>query len=834
MGGTRISKVEKISAQPITSLSAAIALALYGIPAATLAQQQPTASSAGSLGEITVTATRREQKLEEVPYSLTVISGEQIAKTGVTDIASLASQVPGLSLYDFGARLTAGTTPIIRGLNGTGESAERPFRSFEQSPVGMYIGNSPISGYFQLDDIQRIEVLRGPQGTLYGAGALGGALRIMPNAPEMGVYSGRIDASVGSLAHSSGTPFTAGGTLNLPLGDTLAFRVSGKYAYEPGFVDVYGIVQRDGSPLYGHPVLADPSDPVNSPAIYSGKRDWNFQKTFTGRASLAWKPIERFSAELAFIYSNLEGVGGPETNSTFKGGAYYIDPRITFPSGGEYQDFASFRQPYWRRTSLASLDLSFDAGFATLSSTTSYFKTVGLTQDEGTYNVAGYPGYGLYYAGTPLNPRFVYGQEFTDNEHAFTEEVRLVSKAGPDKSIDYVIGAFYEKQETGGNWYTTTPGSFERSVAQGCTAPYFYGASFPNCLLTIGPDDVPFLQFDKQDFQDKSVFGELTWHFVQHGQVTFGVRHFKQEFTDAQSYQDFTFPVYIPATPHDAPASKTTWKINPSYEYVDHQFVYATWSQGFRRGGANSVPLTGIFRESPLLAQYVPDSVNNYEIGLKGRSPAGLSYTVAAFDMRWDKPQISASLPSGNLAVYNGNTAESKGIELEMSGPLFVPGFTFTAGGAYTDAKLTSSFSLPANDGTASGNIVDGEITGTAGQRLPGSPRISAAATVTYEHPFPSGWDVSASLNGTYRGDVPLFLSQAQAAFRSPPIGLFNLSATVSRGSWKVGGYVTNLADRRVPLVPAVPRPILLDADLVSHELINPPRELGVRLGYKF
>jgi iron complex outermembrane receptor protein len=816
---------------PISSVGAAVFIALYGVPHPVSAQQ---ADLPDQLQEITVTATHREVALEAVPYSLSVVSSDDLERSGATDLASLAKDVPGLSMFDFGSRLSAATTPIIRGLNGTGESVTRPFRTFEQSPVGVYVGNSPIQGYFQLDDVQRIEVLRGPQGTLYGAGALGGAIRIIPNSPQLGVFSASLDASGGELAHSSGHPYTVGSTLNIPIGDTLAVRLTGKYAYEPGFIDVYGLVKRTGSPFYGAPVLADPSDPVNSPAIYGSKNDWNDQNTFTGRASLLWKPIDKFSAELAFIYSNLNGNGGPETNTLYPGGKYFIDPRITFPSGGPYQDFASFDQPYWRRTSLGSLDLSYDAGFATVSSTSSYYTTEGVTQDEGTYGVGGFPGFNAYYSGNPLNPRFVYGQWFTDSAHTFTQELRLVSNTSPDKKLDYVIGLFYEKQETVGNWYTSTPGSSERSVAQGCTGYFYIGASFPNCLLHVGPNDTPFTQFDTQNFEDKSVFGELTWHFMEHGQITFGGRHFEQQFTDAQSYDDYTFQTYIPATPHSAPASKNTWKINPSYEYADHQFVYAIWSQGFRRGGANSVPLTGIFRESPMLATYAPDSVNNYEAGMKGRFENGFNYTAAVFDMRWDKPQISASLPSGNLAVYNGNTAESKGFELEVSGPLFLPGLTYMLGGAYTDAKLTSGFSYPANNGQDTGTIVPGLVTGTAGQQMPGSPKLALSGSIVYKRTLLPGYNWDVSMNSTYSSVVPLYLSTTQSQYKTPPFGLVNLDTNIRHNGWRVGAYVKNLADRRVNMVPSVVDPILIDQALATTELINPPREIGLRIGYQF
>src|SRR5271165_4322782 len=202
-----------------TSIAAAVFFTLYGAPRAALGDQPDVSSTA--LQEITVTATRRQETLEAVPYSLSVVSPEQLAAGGVTDLMSLSTQIPGLSMYDYGARFAGAVVPIIRGINATGSPA-RGFRSFEQAPVGTYIGNSPIDGYFQLDDLSRVEVLRGPQGTLYGAGALGGALRLIPNAPELNRFSGLIEGSSGRLDHSDGTPYTLKAMVNLPLGDVLA------------------------------------------------------------------------------------------------------------------------------------------------------------------------------------------------------------------------------------------------------------------------------------------------------------------------------------------------------------------------------------------------------------------------------------------------------------------------------------------------------------------------------------------------------------------------------------------------------------------------------------
>ena len=249
----------------MTPVSAAVFLAIYGPPNAALAQQA--APIAEQLSEVTVTATRRTQTLEAVPYSISVISGEQLEQSNVTDIASLASQVPGLSLYDYGARLVGATVPIIRGINA--DSEPRGFRTFEQAPVGTYIGNSPIDGYFDLQDLKQVEVLRGPQGTLYGAGALGGALRLIPNSPELGTWAGKLEAGGSRTEHSSGTGYILDGLINAPLGDTLAFRASAKYLYEPGFIDAYGLFKRNSTSFLGIPLEANPADPVTSPAIYS-------------------------------------------------------------------------------------------------------------------------------------------------------------------------------------------------------------------------------------------------------------------------------------------------------------------------------------------------------------------------------------------------------------------------------------------------------------------------------------------------------------------------------------------------------------------------------------
>ncbi len=812
------------------TVGAAVFLAIYSN--AIRAQQAPAAAqstaSVSALEEVTVTANRREQVLESVPYNLSVVSADQLAQSNVTDLASLSTTVPGLSMFDYGARFSAAAAPIIRGINATAE-ATRGFRTFEQNPVGTYIGNSPIDGYFQLDDLKQVEVLRGPQGTLYGAGALGGALRLIPNAPDTKAFAGNIEASGDRLAHSNGTGYAVKGMINVPLADTLAFRASAKYDYQPGFIDVHGLLQRSNNSLSGLPLLANPADPVASSGIYTSRADWNFQRTFTGRASLLWKPFEAFSAQLAFLHSNARGDGGPVVNPDYPGGTSPFDPKVTLPAGGHYQEFSQIDQPWSRNTNLTSLDVSYDAGFATLSSTSSYYTTSGGTLQDNTYDLAGIDSGAFlpYYAGTPTNPRFIYAQQFSDHAHTFTEELRLVSNTNPDHVFDYVLGVFYEKQTRVGAWTIAIPGSPERAAVLPCA---------PACDILAGPGDVNFQQIDTQNFQDKSVFGELTYHFLRHGQITLGIRHFSQQFTDAQSYVDYTFPTDIPATPHGSPASKTVGKVDPSYEYAAGHFVYALWSEGFRRGGANSVPLSGPFQESPALSTYKPDQTNNYEGGFKGRFANGLSYTVDVFYIDWDKPQISSSLPSGNLAVYNANKAASKGFEIESGGPLpLLHGLSYSVGYSYVDAKLTSDFSLPANVG---GVITPGALKGTKGEQMPGSPKNSLSAALVYDTIVTPGYDLSLSFNGVYRSAVKMQLAPtlgSATVLQSSSYEILNASASVRHQAWRVTAYVTNLLDKQEILVPPNQGTPANDlGGLANDYVVNPPREIGLRVGYSF
>lgn len=805
------------------------AVLAFGTSAA-LAQTTPAtgqASAASSsesslIEEIVVTAQRRESTLESIPYSISAISGDALAATGTTNLAGLANQMPGFAMQDRGRRFAGTDVPIIRGLNGS--ATDRPGTVFEQMPVGTYLGNSPVTGYFPIADVERIEVLRGPQGTLYGAGALGGAIRTIPVDPKLNQWAGEVSIEGRSLAHSSGKGYVASGLLNAPIGSIAAFRASAQYDYQPGFITQYGVQQRQGANyITDAPALANPGDVANSPSIYYTAKDANYTKVKSGRASLLIEPNDKFNVQLAYNVTKLNGINGPQDNPTYSGGPSFFDPRITLPASGEYESVGSTLQPYDRESHLGSLDLSYDAGFATLASTSTYYTTEGYTGTDNTVSVVVLPStYLAYYIGNPVNPRWVGTFGFTDHTRTFTQEVRLISKG--HQTIDYVVGAFYEHERRGQTWDIYEPGSRTQTEATG--GVLVNTDALGRSLTYTAPST----------FEEKAIFGEATWNISDRWQATAGARFFKQDFRQTERVD---VPLFAQTFEADTPASANDhiFKVDTTYEYADGQHVYATYSQGFRRGGANAFPLSGFYREPAEILQYVPDKANNFEVGFKGVFSNGARYSADVFYIDWKKPQIGVYTPV-NLwpVVINGSKAKSKGFEGEAHFPLFNPNVRLTLGYAYVNAKLTEDFCLPAGDGTGvpDSNVPCG-VFGSAGQTLPGTPKNSATATLTYTQHWGASRKITYVLNGSYKSAVLNALPNAAInAIYNPSYTLANASITWNEGdNWTFALSGRNIFDRRAVLGSPL-RSWPLIGNLGNAYTINTPREVGLRVSYQF
>lgn len=809
-------------------LATASCLGSLALGAPVVAQGQTQAAPSGGadiVGEIVVTASRRSETTTKLPFNISAYNPDQLARSNITNVAGLSSQVPNFVIQDQGARSEAQSVPIIRGLNASGNTGVAP--RYFQSPVGYYQDNAPITGSLPLMDLERIEVLRGPQGTLYGAGTLSGAVRLIANAPKLGQYSGYASASVSDLSKSSDTGYDFEGAVNIPVGDTLAFRVTAKHQYEAGYVDLHDIMRRQNDDyVSGAPILQNPADVANSSAVYFDEKDANHSKTSAVRGAVRWKPNDKFDLQASYSYAKTKGQGGPVDGHGYAGGPSPIDPRITLKPTGQYERSQATLEPFDRETRLGVVDVSYDLGFATLASTIAFGKTEGQSVADQTIALLGSP-YGVYYTGVPANPRAVVPISNTDRETSNTQEIRLVSNG--DGPIDYVVGTYFQQQKRRIGLGVYDPGADVYSAAAngGSTVPMALGGTY----VPLFANGLAYGQTTAQRFREYSLFGDLTWHVSDRWSVTGGARVFRQTF-DQKLHSDGSFFFLTVDAENSSKDTSKIFKLNTSYKLNDTNQVYATFSQGFRRGGANAFPLDGPVLEPAELLTYTPDKTNNFELGLKGRL-GGVRYSFDGFYVKWDKPQIDLTTPyTLTYVVVNGEEAVSKGIEFEASGSLGLPGLTFNGGFAYAKARLSKDFALPA--GSATGFVVPDAIYGSKGDRLPGAPDYSGSLTVNYERPVAKG-AMTFSLGADYRSNTVSDLPQTartQLLYVSPAYVLFRGSVSYRVNDWELTAYADNLTDQHVVMtgITRTPDSVQLLGGWGDYYFVNKPREIGLKL----
>ena len=815
--------------------------------AAAIAQQlgssrdSSSAQKSGQLEEIVVTAGRREVSISKAPYNVSAYGGDQIAASHISTVAELSREVPNFTIQDTGARASESSVPIIRGLNASQASGLFEGARNFQSPVGMYLGNSPMIGSLPLMDVERVEVLRGPQGTLYGAGTLAGAVRIVPVEPRLGGFSGEVNASVANVSHSDGKDFDVGGTFNLPLSETTALRLTAKRQRDAGFVDQHDVLRREGNNyLNGLPILENPGDIAGSPGVYFTQKDANWDATTAVRAQLLWMPTSELKLDVTYNYARVNGNGGPLDNHVYKGGPSPTDPRRILAPTGEYEISAAALEPFERKTHLGALDASYDMGFATLSGSFSFGRTNGSNVLSANRHILGIPVFTNYYAGNPINPRLVFNYANTDKNEVYTEEIRLVSN-GAGNFIDFVAGAFFQQQNRELGLFSYDPGSDAFTYPAYDADGNFLG-DFP---IALGPDSITLSQITKQKFREMAAYGNVTFNLTPRWQVTGGARLFHETFKAQENEniiiigESFNFPT------NSSSVTKPTFMLNTSYELSASMKTYATWSQGYRRGGANAfptgVPGTGICSipicEAPELIKYNSDTTNNFEVGLKGRAGA-VYFSAAVFYTRWSDPQIDLLTPYlGYSSVVNGRSATTKGVELEMSGPLGSTGLSFNLGFAYSRARLSEDFTLPAADGT--GGYSPNGILGKSGDRLPGAPDYSGSASLTYATNIGAASRLTTNLGVDYRGSTINDLTTINPISIISTTGgyaILHASVGLQSGKWNYSVYANNLTNRyvidSVGLGNSVQKQII--GNYGDTYYVGRPREMGLRVSYEW
>lgn len=734
-------------------LAAAIALALLGAGAD--AQTPPAEPATGGSGiqTVTVTAQGRRENILKVPYNISAVGGDDLAERQIVTQSDLLRGVAGASVVDRGARNAGVISGItLRGLN-VNDNALGDYQLSAVPTVSTYVNGTPIFANFLIKDLDRVEILRGPQGTLYGSGSMGGTLRYLTRRPELKKFSGELEGGLSKTAGSGGTNWSLDTVLNVPLGDTLALRVLGGRVDNAGVIDYPNVYNLDSK---GVPVA--PSGITNTAASYRSVADADTERIDYSRLSLLYKPGEAWSALLTYQQQS-DRIGGrrqPTRGSNGDGVPY-----------GRYENGSVQLEPSTRDVDLTSLELEFDLGFATLTSGSSHYDQKGNSVSENTGFYAKNRWLANYYYNYP---RPMASAERSYDDKAFVQELRLTSKTGG--VFDWVGGFFYMKQDLDATQF---------SYLRGLKA--WADVAVPADGVTTD-NDFSFVR--QQKYKESALFGELTWNVTPTLRLTGGLRHFKTDFSNDTTVG---VGVFSPVPIHTAFAnsdSGTLYKANVAYDLGPQQLLHGTISQGYRRGGANVVPLTGTFAESPAFQFFEPDRSTNYELGIKGRT-AGLRYSASLFYIDWRNIQLDTATPNwGFYAAQNGGKARSQGLELELSGQL-APSLRWSLGYALVDARLTEDV------GRADNRTI---VIATAGTRLPGTAKNTLNASL--EHTLPLGdlfW--TNRLSATAQGATENSISTS-ARFKQTWGGfaLWNLSSSIGGDKWSVTLYVKNLFNR--------------------------------------
>jgi len=760
-------------------LTTAITTAIIASTQASLGMAQDQANDAGdglAIEEVIVTATRRDQSLQDIPFNISSVNGDYIAKAGITDANELMREIPGVTVPDGGARAAeTNASVMIRGINIDPSSTDRTYLS--APTVSVYVGDTPMYANFMLRDIARVEVLRGPQATLYGSGSLGGTVRYIMNRPDPEAFVGSAYGELGTTDGSGGYNWNADVMINIPLSDTLAFRANGGRLDNDGVVDYPNVYKTDAS---GIPVPAG-GDVLNGDPVYENRKDADTVEVNYARASLGWTPNEDFNALLSFQWQKGDFGGRRQVTTALNG---YGEPY------GEYEHGAVVLEPASNHATLYALEMDYDVGFATLSSSTSYYDRgfESTSDNTGFYaaqEIGWAPGHSwLYYYGYGGFRRPAIPAYRTASEDAWVQEFRLVSNG--DTSVDWVLGLYYLDQNGDADQLTTVLGFQPWRDASGWANDFY------------GPSNDTFVWTYDTKFKDTALFGEVTFNLSESVDLTIGARYFDNKNTVTSQT---LLPIWIGSVFDfgEAPETTTTekdsgwlFKGNLAWHLNDDQMLYGTISEGYRRGGANAAPVwyEGCVRycNDPSYSTFDSDSVINYEIGFKGSSDR-LTYTVSGFYIDWSDPQLNTATPSGAFyAVVNGSKATSKGLDLEMSW-LISESLVLRGGYAYVDAKLDEDLYVP----TGNPDNPSERLEASKGNRLPGTPKSSLNLSLTHTT------DLSNGLQWLNRGSV-YYQGKSENSILDTPdwnetldaFSLWNFSTTLVGEKWSASLYIKN------------------------------------------
>ncbi|WP_256646599.1 TonB-dependent receptor [Thermomonas paludicola] len=820
-------------------LAAAVALAFAApVWAQDAAPAQPQKDKeARTLNTVTVTAQKREESLQKVPISLQVLGNTQLEQQNVASFSDYAKLIPSLSYGTAGGGVFSGPGFVqvyMRGVASGGDGNH----SGSQPSVGMYLDEQPITTIqgaldIHMYDIDRVEALAGPQGTLYGASSQAGTVRIITRKPDPSGYAAGF-AIEGSAIDGGGIGHVLEGFVNLPINSGTAVRLVGWQKHDAGYVD-----NLHGTRTYPTSGIVDDNGNL-------AEKNYNTADTAGIRGALRWDINDRWTLTPQIIAQKQKAYGSAGIDPQVGSAAAGYDP-----STGDMAVKHFYPESSDDRWYQAAMTLEGKVGNFDLTYVFSHLKRD--VDSESDYSDYGYwydaiAGYGASFYddnGALINPaQYI---QATDGYTRTSHELRIASPQ--DNRVRVVAGLFWQEQEHQ---------IHQRYRVDNLADPL---------SVTGWPDTLWLTQQVRRD-RDQAIFGQVSFDATDRLELTAGGRWFKSSnslkgyfgFANGYSSGSSLDPVdrYGEAgclAQYGAPAnwvsfegapcvvvdkgvkeSDATYRLNATWKIDDKRLVYATWSQGYRPGGIN---------RRGTLPPYVSDFLTNYELGWKTSwANDTLTFNGALFREDWKDFQFSYLGQNGLTEIRNANQARIDGLELDMS---WAATYNLQINGSFAwyDAKLTENFCgwlkpdgtsetvCPAGTLDPNGNVVTGPQA-PSGTSLPITPKFKGALNARYTFDLGSGeayWQASLSHAGKRRVDM----RNAETALLGylDAYTLVDLSAGWRKDSWSVDVFLKNAFDERAQMS-RFAQCAALTCGAEPYTVIAQPRTLGVRFSKEF
>lgn len=772
--------------------AAFVAAYLFGATSSARADVQQQEGPIADISQITVTATRRPESIDRVPLSVAAYDQTTLQQLGAKGIADIANATPGVW---FRPSFEDTTVIALRGIHSVIGAAT----------TGVYIDDTPVqvrnlgagdqatNVYPQLFDLERVEVLRGPQGTLFGAGSEGGNIRFITTQPSLTQFTGHARSEF-AVTEQGAPSYEAGAAMGGPIApDTLGFRIG-----------AYG--RRQGGYL----------DRAPYPGEITTQRNINSTDVLALNAAAAWSPLSGLLITPGVFYQREHR----DDNSQ-----YWAN--ISQPGAAQFRTGFAIAQPGTDRFALPGIRLQWELDGATIYSNSSYLDRTRDGVGDYTFILNEVLSGNYSLAGNVTAPQTT---AFANSQRVFTQELRVQSPNDRGR-LTWTAGAFYQAARQGASEVIYAPNLGDVTLA-------LYRASVSQVFGTgLLPGNIEYFGFDTSRDTQLSLFGETDLRVTASLQATAGLRvsRLLSSYTNAQGG-----PINGGSSSGAGEQRETaaTPKFGLSYDLGRDWVVYALAAEGFRPGGgnppvsvtrcANDLRSLGLTR-SP--ASYQADSVWNYEVGSKHATADGrLEFSTSAYYIRWRAIQQSVYLPEcGMQYAANLGLAVSKGFDLQLrSRPLAgLPGFSVGGALGYDDARYSKTVYGSELSAGAPAVLV------AAGERLNAAPWQFCLNT-SYVFSLLAGYQIythadyaySSSYGTGNSNDVgydPIVDSVSQMRLASARVGL-------RRDGWDLALFVKNIGDSHDTLWA---RRTVVSSQLLQRETFS-PRTSGVSLNVTF